>query len=262
MDDDKIYREGQAGKTIIEPVGLAGVGPVPWLWKDWLARGMLHLMAGAPGCGKTTLSLSFAATISAGGYWPDGTHAPAGNVAFWTGDDGLACTIKPRLMRMGADFSKILFIPSRRFNLATDMPWLAEAAHDYPGGFSLVVIDPIIAAIDAETRNSLQPAADFAEATGAAVLGITPFTISRAFGALAQVVMVAAECEGRGGMPRILTRTKSNIGLDGGGFRYGLEAGPLRDRPDIIATRVAWIDVLEGKARKLLEQARARQAWP
>ena len=31
--------------------------PVRWLWRDWLALGKLHILAGAPGQGKTTLAL-------------------------------------------------------------------------------------------------------------------------------------------------------------------------------------------------------------
>ena len=37
--------------------------PVRWLWPQWLAKGKLHLVAGAPGTGKTTIAL--AATITA-----------------------------------------------------------------------------------------------------------------------------------------------------------------------------------------------------
>ncbi|EQD57118.1 hypothetical protein B2A_04960, partial [mine drainage metagenome] len=31
--------------------------PIRWLWPAWLARGKLHVLAGAPGTGKTTLAL-------------------------------------------------------------------------------------------------------------------------------------------------------------------------------------------------------------
>src|SRR5471032_2677893 len=36
------------------------VEPVRLLWDGWLALGKLHLIAGAPGTGKTTIALSFA----------------------------------------------------------------------------------------------------------------------------------------------------------------------------------------------------------
>ena len=41
--------------------------PVRWLWKDWLALGKLHILAGAPGEGKTTLATKIAATVTTGG---------------------------------------------------------------------------------------------------------------------------------------------------------------------------------------------------
>src|SRR5271156_4443500 len=44
---------------------------VDWLWKNWLALGKLHLIAGPPETGKTTIGLSSIATLSCGGTWPD-----------------------------------------------------------------------------------------------------------------------------------------------------------------------------------------------
>jgi hypothetical protein len=32
--------------------------PISWLWKYWLARGKLHIIAGVPETGKTTIALS------------------------------------------------------------------------------------------------------------------------------------------------------------------------------------------------------------
>lgn len=46
--------------------------PVQWLWQDWMALGKFHLLAGAPGQGKTTIAMSMAATVTIGGRWPDG----------------------------------------------------------------------------------------------------------------------------------------------------------------------------------------------
>src|SRR5512143_3769974 len=47
--------------------------PVQWFWRNWLARGKLHVLAGTAGTGKTTLALAMAATVTIGGRWPDGT---------------------------------------------------------------------------------------------------------------------------------------------------------------------------------------------
>jgi putative DNA primase/helicase len=58
------------------------------LWKYFIALGKLHIIAGAPGEGKTTILLSFIAAISSGGMFPDGTKAPIGNCIIWTNEDG------------------------------------------------------------------------------------------------------------------------------------------------------------------------------
>ena len=62
---------------------------VRWLWEYWLALGKLHILAGAPGQGKTTIALAAMATVTIGGRWPDGTRCAPGNVLMWTGEDDL-----------------------------------------------------------------------------------------------------------------------------------------------------------------------------
>ena len=49
------------------------------------SAGKFHVLAGAPGQGKTTLALAIMALITNGGRWPDGSHRPAGNVLMWSG---------------------------------------------------------------------------------------------------------------------------------------------------------------------------------
>lgn len=99
-------RPGQKPETFLAKASEIAPEPIAWLWKYWLARGKLHIIAGAPDGGKTTIYLSFAAIISSGATWPDGTRAKAGNVLIWTSEDGVADTIIPRLTRMGADLDR------------------------------------------------------------------------------------------------------------------------------------------------------------
>jgi putative DNA primase/helicase len=256
-----------------------------WRWKNFLAAGMLHIFAGAPETGKTTLALAYAATISAGMRWPDGTKAEVGKVLIWTNEDDVAKTIIPRLIRMCADMANIGIVKGQRdskgnkrpFNPATDMPSLAAKAAEM-GGVVLLVLDPVVAAVpvsknshnNAETRSGLQPVVDFAEETQAAVIGITHFTKgtsgkdpieritgSLAFGALPRIVMATAK-NLADGPPRIFVKAKNNLGPSGGGFGYDLEAGPISyEHPDIVATRVVWLELLEGTARELLADAEA-----
>ena len=52
-----------------------------WFWKPYLPRGMLSLLDGDPGCGKSYLTLALAAALSTGRPFPAlwagrGTRAP------------------------------------------------------------------------------------------------------------------------------------------------------------------------------------------
>ena len=49
------------------------LGPIEWSWKSWLPWGMLTILAGASGSGKSMLMLRVAACFVCGWPWPDGT---------------------------------------------------------------------------------------------------------------------------------------------------------------------------------------------
>jgi putative DNA primase/helicase len=232
--------------------------PIAWLWKYWLARGKLHIIAGAPGGGKTTIYLSFAAIISSGATWPDGTRAKVGNVLIWTSEDGHADTIIPRLTRMGADLDRIFIVRSQReangktraFNPSTDMESLREKAATISGGIDFVFLDPIVSAVpvtrntdkNAETRAGLTPFVEFIETLNAAGGGVTHVskgtagkdplervTGTLAYGAVPRIVLLAAENKATGDNEpeRIMVRAKNNIGPKGGGFGYHIDTAPL-----------------------------------
>lgn len=251
--------------------------PYRWLWQYWLAMGKLHILAGAPGQGKTTIALAMAATITIGGHWPDGSRCAPGNVLIWSGEDDPADTLVPRLMAAGADRARCYFIEGARrggevvpFDPARDLGQLLEAIEKI-GGISLLVIDPVVSAVtgdshkNTEVRRALQPLVDLAAKCDCAVLGITHFAKggqgtdpaqrvvgSVAFTAVARVVMVAAKVKGdeEGRDARILARSKSNVGPDDGGFQYHLEQSePL---PGIHASHIAWGKAVQGTARELL----------
>ena len=254
------------------------VSAIQWLWRGWLARGKLHVLAGAPGTGKTTIAISFAGVVSMGGIWPDGAQSLQGNVVVWSGEDDPADTLVPRLISTGADLGGIYFIGDvadargdrRPFDPAVDIPRLqTEMAR--VGNVVLLIVDPIVSAVagdthkNGEVRRALQPLADLACQLGTAVPGITHFsksstgrdpiervTGSIAFGAMARVVMVTAIESQADDSSRILARAKSNIGPDGGGFRYQLEQVNVMG---IDASRVTWGAAIEGKAHTLLDDA-------
>lgn len=256
--------------------------PVRWVWPDWLALGKMHILAGAPGQGKTTIALAFAATVTIGGRWPDGNRCAPGNILIWSGEDDPADTLLPRLLAAGADKSRCYFVNGTRingevepFDPARDMAAL-EAQALRIGGAKLLIVDPVVSAVtgdshkNTEVRRALQPLVDLASRLDAAVLGISHFSKggagsdpasrvvgSIAFTAVARVVLVAAKVKGSDDKQdrRILARGKSNIGPDDGGFEYYIEqAEPL---PGIHASYIAWGKSVEGSARELLAESDA-----
>lgn len=259
--------------------------PISWVWEGWLAAGKLAMLGGAPGTGKTTIAGALGATITSGGWWPDGTKAEPGNVVIWSGEDDPADTLVPRLILAGADMRKVFFVTgvregheTRSFNPARDMAPLQRKLTEI-GGVRLLIVDPVVSAIagdshkNAEVRRGLQPLVDLAGAMRCALLGITHFskgtsgrdpverlTGSLAFGALARVVLVAAKHqeEGEDGRTvRLFCRAKSNIGPDDGGFEYDLHQDQLKTHPGVFASAVKWGVAVEGAARELLAVADA-----
>ncbi len=256
---------------------------ISWLWNDWLARGKLHILAGAAGTGKTTLSLSIAATISKGGFFADGSKAEVGNVIVWSGEDDASDTIIPRLIAAGADLDRIQIINGcvsntgrDSFDLSSDISLLQDAVTAM-GGVSLFLIDPIVTAVSGDmhkandVRRGLQPLVEFAMHNNAAILGITHFSKgskgaspqervigSQAFSAVARVVLVAAKQDD--GQTRVLAKAKANICLDQGGIEYEIEPATLN--LGIITTRVIWGERIEGSSKDILENVESPDFEP
>jgi hypothetical protein len=251
---------------------------VDWAWRYWLAYGKLHLLVGAPGTAKTTIDLAVAAAITTGGKWPDGTQAPLGNVVIWSGEDDFNDTLLPRFMAMGGDPSRIFVVGAvrvggecRAFDPALDMKLLRDQALKI-GNVSLLMIDPIVSAVagdshkNAEVRRGLQQIVDLATQLNAVVLGISHYskgtsgnnpvervTGSIAFSAVARVIFGVARVEDSD--DRVFVRVKSNIGPDGGGFKYTVEQRPVPGYPGIDASTIVWGDPMTGSARTLLKEA-------
>lgn len=262
------------------------ITPILWLWRYWLAAGKVHLLAGAPGQGKTTIALSVAATVTTGGRWPDGSRSPVGSVLVWSGEDDPADTLAPRLKAMGADMDRVHFVTGARvdgepvpFDPARDMVQLAAAVRAI-GDVRLLIVDPIVSAIagdshkNSEVRRGLQPLVDLAAEISAAVIGITHLskgtagkdptervTGSIGFTAVVRLVWLAAKVRGLDGEDRrVLVRSKSNLGPDNGGFVYGLDQ--IEAIPGVIASAVTWGEALDGTARELLAEAEAEEETP
>lgn len=259
--------------------------PIEWIWNGWIAAGKMHILAGAPGCGKTTLTMALAATVTSGGHWPDGSTCNPGNVVIWSGEDDPADTLKPRLVLSGADLRRVFFISgvkdgqeTRPFDPASDIPELRKTL-ERVGNVRLLIVDPIVSAVagdshkNAEVRRDLQKLVDLAADIRCGLIGITHLTKgtqgreplervtgSLAFGALTRIAWFAVkpqpDAEGNT-PPRLFLRVKSNIGPDNGGFEYDLCQGALPENLDVISSFARWGKPTDGDNRAIISDAEA-----
>jgi putative DNA primase/helicase len=242
------------------------IKPHHWLWKHWLARSQVALLCGPAAVNKSTMSLDFAAIVSRGGTWPDGSKCEPGLVFIFAKEDGVADTIVPRLQAMGASLKNIRIILGKRdclqqqmtyFNVSTDLPLLKEEAAQY-GAPSLVIIDPVYSVVGkgkqinamGDVTESLDGLIAFASEFDCSVLGLMHFnknlgarTIlervihSTAFVTVPRTILAATKSQSDS-KQRLLVRAKSSIGPDGDGFLYYIV--PKNVAPDIEAITIDW----------------------
>lgn len=115
---------------------------VEWLWFPFIPYGKLTIIQGDPGDGKTTMVLNLAAMLSRG-EGIDGSEnieEPV-NVIYQTAEDGLADTVKPRLVQAGADCEKILVIDENEKSLTMIDERIEQALIETKA--KLLILDPI-----------------------------------------------------------------------------------------------------------------------
>ena len=135
------------------------VESVSWLWYPFIPYGKITIIQGDPGEGKTTLVLQIIARLTKGESIIDEKEKPPINVIYQTAEDGLADTIKPRLLSANADCSKVLVIDDRDTPLTMRDVRLEQAIVETNA--KLVVLDPIQgflgADVDMHRANEIRP---------------------------------------------------------------------------------------------------------
>lgn len=157
--------------------------PIDWIWRNYVPAGMLSVLDGDPGLGKSTLTLDIASRITRGDQMPDGTPGrEPRDVILLSAEDDSARTIRPRLDLAGADFGRVheLTIDGsgvEAFELVERHLALLEAAIVEKDAL-LVVVDPLMAFLpgtvnahkDQDVRKVLALLKGVAERTGAGIL--------------------------------------------------------------------------------------------
>ncbi|CAN5794626.1 hypothetical protein BH24ACT25_BH24ACT25_04750 [soil metagenome] len=145
---------------------------IGWLWPGYVPLGMLTLLVGDPGLGKSLLTCELAARTSRAG----------GSVLLASAEDSKGATVRPRLEAADADLGRVYSISLRRdgveegIALPDDVAELEQLVVDRAA--RLVVIDPLMAHLpeavnswrDQSVRRALAPLHRMAEAHGCAVL--------------------------------------------------------------------------------------------
>lgn len=117
------------------------VEAISWLWYPFIPYGKVTIIQGDPGEGKTTLVLQIIARLTKGESIINGDANPPINVIYQTAEDGLADTIKPRLLNANADCSKVVVIDDSDTPLTMRDARLEQAIIETNA--KLVVLDPI-----------------------------------------------------------------------------------------------------------------------
>jgi hypothetical protein len=149
-----------------EPVRASQVSraPVTWLWQQRIPRGMISVVAGAPGFGKTMFAYLVAAHTSRGGE----------SVLLSSPEESRRVTARPRLEAAGAQLELVHFWTPE---LPEDLGRLRDQIIDCDAG--LLILDPIAAHLsvsmrdEQKVRRALTPLSELAEETGAAILLIS-----------------------------------------------------------------------------------------
>ena len=152
---------------------------IQWIWPGWLPRGLLTLLVGAPGEGKSALALALAACVVKGTQWPDGTKIDKPGLVVWCETESAQAVNLERARAWSLPLDRIL-IPRANdlldtIQLDTAEGWEALETVCCRPGVRLVVVDSLSGAHrrdenSAELRDLLTSLANLAQRTGLAML--------------------------------------------------------------------------------------------
>jgi putative DNA primase/helicase len=258
---------------------------ITWLWPNFFAVGKIGMISGPPDKGKSTLALDLGARVTCGAQWPDGTHAPQGDVIVLTAEDDVEDTALPRFIAAEGDRTKVHFVNMTKdsqgklgmFSLKDDLE-LLQAQIDKTPGVKLIIIDPASAYLgigkvdtfrQTDTRGVFAPVAELAKRNELTVLLVYHFnknvrmldalnriSDSVALGALARHVYCTLEDEDG----YLFLPAKNNLVSRGKrrGFRYTTESKTIAG--NIQTSRIDWKEEIDQTANEALAEAHEQRA--
>lgn len=239
-------------KPTFRPLSRFKPREVEWFWKPYIPAGMITIMEGDPGEGKSFLAMYFAAMVSVGGKLPDGSQLELGTVLYISAEDDPCYTIRPRVDAMGGDAMNVRVLVSDLTLDADGFDKLRAELNNHD--ITLIIIDPLMAFMpektDVHRSNAVRPILStmkvIAEEFGCAVLFIRHLTkmkhdkaiyqgggsidfIGAARSALLVTTNPADEEQ------KVVLHIKHNVGPKGQSWAYRLVSGPKDSLP-----RVKW----------------------
>ncbi|MET8150238.1 AAA family ATPase [Actinoplanes sp. NPDC049668] len=275
--------ESRPARVVLTKASSIAMRGVKWLYRGRIPHGMVTLLAGREGIGKSTVWADLAARLTRG-VLPGRFEGRPQNVIVCATEDSWSHTIVPRLLAASADMDLVLHIAvhdedgkERGIVAPQDIRRMQEAFRTVRP--ALLVIDPLMAVIDgkidthkqAEVQQALEPLVKLCERIGMAVLalihvnksgGTDPLNNimgSKAFATLPRSVLYCLE-EDDGQF--MFCHVKCNVGPKMPSIGYRLtsvrfdlppeevEAG---DEPYIETGRIVWGDEDTRSASEMLE---------
>lgn len=230
---------------------------VPWLWEPYVPEGMITVLGGQEGSGKTQIAFELAARVTRLGR----------SVVILSPEDPRAQVTIPRLIAVGADMSRIIFFDAEDGDddvaLLTDLTVLGDVCEEE--NVALVIFDPIVSVLDSGPDSDTYKAvsrelgrlARWADDHKVTVLALTHLRKasdgnalnqmlgSRAFTSKPRSVLMTGLHPDDPEL-RLLAHAKSNIGRLGSTVSYRIEGFQIQRGQTIIDTsRVKYLDLLE-----------------
>ena len=101
-------------------------GEVTALWHPYILSGAVNLLQGDSTAGKSYLSQAIIAALTTGQALPNAEPLPPCNVLIQNAENSYSNVIKPRLIKMGADFAHIKSINEESGRLSLLSPKIEE----------------------------------------------------------------------------------------------------------------------------------------
>jgi len=265
--------DGPDHTVVLAPASSFHPEPVRSAWEGRVPLGMVTLIVGVPGKGKSTLTVELVARASRG-QLPGDLFGQSVTVALATAEDAISQVVVPRLIAAGADLDRVRIIQVRHegtvggLALPDDIDKLREQL--IAAEARIVVVDPLVAHIvgsintwkDQDVRRVLAPLAHLAEEADAAVVGVMHLNKNQTsdvlnkvggsvgFGAAARSVLFFApdpEDPDPESYKRILAHAKCNVGPLAPALRFRVQGREIesKDHTIIKTSGIAW----DGEAR-------------